>query len=85
MKNETARPPPGKKRGPASKQGHKLINLAESTSSDSPSQARSCLVETPQAIYVRMLRIVQAPATWLFWALEKRIAALDVEIERRQS
>jgi hypothetical protein len=43
---------------------------------------------TPR-FYIRracqFLRAFQRPFGWLFWALEQRIAELDVEIERRRS
>ena len=42
-----------RKKGLAAKQGPKLIDLADSTLSRSASQARSCLIETPLAVYVR--------------------------------
>jgi hypothetical protein len=52
--NEGAAPP--KEKGLAAKQDPKLINLAKSTSCDSRGQARSCLIETPLARYLRMTR-----------------------------
>jgi hypothetical protein len=33
----------------------------------------------------RLLSFLQAPFAWIFWALEKRIAALDIQIEKLRS
>ena len=35
--------------------------------------------------FVRFLRILQWPFAWGFWLLEQKIAALELEIERRRS
>jgi len=51
-KRYASRPPPRKK-GLAAKQGPKLTNLPDSTSSGSLGQARTCLIETPLAVFVR--------------------------------
>ena len=52
MSTPKTRPPPRKK-GRASKHGLQSLNLAEFASSDSAGQTRSCLRETPLAMYVR--------------------------------
>ena len=85
MKNETARPPLGKKEAAASKQGHKLINLAESTSSGFAES--SAILPGGNAASDPRANVADSPSAGdlACWALEKRIAALDVEIERRQS
>lgn len=36
-------------------------------------------------ICCQILRVIQWPFASAFWAIEQRIAALDVEIERRRS
>ena len=60
---------------------------------NSPPKKRGAHLEarsspTPRSSLVlacQLLRIVQAPAAWLFWTLEQRIAKIDIEIERRRS
>jgi hypothetical protein len=44
-------------------------------------QARSSKPQLARAC--QLLRAFQRPFGWVFWALEQRIAELDVEIERR--
>ena len=46
-KRYASRPPPREKKGPAAKQGPKLTNSGDLTSSESASQARPSLIETP--------------------------------------
>jgi hypothetical protein len=48
-----------RKKGPAAKQGQKLIDSVNSNSSGSPGQARACLIETPLAMFVRRRTAVQ--------------------------
>ena len=49
-------------------------------------KSRELKIEIAQArCFMRFLQILQSPFAWGFWLIEKKIAALDVEIERRQS
>lgn len=34
---------------------------------------------------IKFWRVVQWPLAWGFWVIEKKIGALDIEIERRLS
>jgi hypothetical protein len=38
-----------------------------------------------RARVIKLLRFVQRPFGWVFWIIERRIAALDVENERRRT
>jgi hypothetical protein len=60
----------------AKRRREKLTGLAQSNSRSAIAQARW---------FERFLRILQWPFAWGFWVIEKKIGALDVETERRQS
>jgi hypothetical protein len=34
---------------------------------------------------IKLLRILQTPSAWIFWRIERLIAKIDTEIERRRS
>ena len=54
---------------------------------NAPAKGRSSKLTAMSALgcACQFLRAFQRPFGWVFWALEQRIAALDVEIERERS
>jgi hypothetical protein len=49
---------------------------------------KTCLADKPTSSLLfacQILRAIQSPFGWVFWLIEQRIAALDVEIERRRA
>ena len=52
---------------------------------NAPAKGRSSKLRVISALAraCQILRVVQRPSGWVFWALEQRIAEVDLEIERQ--